>query len=363
MNDKELTERYIYQVVRRLPKEQRDEVSLELQELISDMSEEEGSVEATLIKLGNPAEFAGKYMDDSQHLIGPAYYHTYLTVLKIALLCSVIAIFVITLTDGIVDRLFWSGDLEIGSLVNAIAKGLAIAVGNTFSAAFGVFGIVTFVFAMLERQKVDLDSISEKKGPEGRSNTSKAENKSGWSPKCLAPVPQKNAIIRRGESIGNIIFLVLAAVVFIFAPNYIALYSIDSDVTIIPLFNMDKWNIILPFILVSIFAELVDEILRLVAQRYNLKVMFGSIFSGGIKILCSAIILKALPLLNPNLQYELNNHFNAREWLHSYDISQILDGLLAIITVVTLIKIIVTVFRTLRYELSKDNQCNVHDGA
>lgn len=355
MNDKELTERYIYQVVRRLPKEQRNEVSLELQELISDMSEEEGSVEATLIKLGDPAEFARKYMDDSQHLIGPAYYHTYLMVLKIALLCSVIAVFVISLTDGMVERLLWRGDFEIETFVIAFSKGLAMAIGNAFSAAFGVFGIVTFVFAMLERQKVDLDSISEKKKASGSSNTSSTDNKTGWSPKFLTPMPQKNAIIRRGESIGNIIFLVLAAVVLIFAPDYIALYSIDSDVTIIPLFNMDKWSIILPFILLSIFAELADEILRLVVGRYNLKVMFASIFSGGIKILCSAIILKVLPLLNPNLHNELNNHFNGREWLESYDISRLLNGLLTIIIIVTLIKISVTIYKTLRYGLSKDS--------
>lgn len=39
--DRELMERYIYAVVRRLPKEQRDEVALELTELIEDMAEEE----------------------------------------------------------------------------------------------------------------------------------------------------------------------------------------------------------------------------------------------------------------------------------------------------------------------------------
>ena len=51
-NEKELTERYIYQVVRRLPKNQRDEVGMELYELIGDMYEEQPDIEKVLEKLG-----------------------------------------------------------------------------------------------------------------------------------------------------------------------------------------------------------------------------------------------------------------------------------------------------------------------
>ena len=44
--DRDLMERYIYQVVRRLPGEQRKEVGLELQELIGDMWEEAEAAKA-----------------------------------------------------------------------------------------------------------------------------------------------------------------------------------------------------------------------------------------------------------------------------------------------------------------------------
>lgn len=37
-NEKDYMDRYIYQVIRRLPKAQREEVRMELEELISDMS-------------------------------------------------------------------------------------------------------------------------------------------------------------------------------------------------------------------------------------------------------------------------------------------------------------------------------------
>ena len=50
MNQKEQewTERYIYQVVRRLPRQQRKEVEEQLRELIGDMAEAEGGVQKAL---------------------------------------------------------------------------------------------------------------------------------------------------------------------------------------------------------------------------------------------------------------------------------------------------------------------------
>ena len=58
--DQELINRYIYQVVRRLPRDQRGEVSLELQELIGDMLEAGASAEEVLSKLGESGEICGK---------------------------------------------------------------------------------------------------------------------------------------------------------------------------------------------------------------------------------------------------------------------------------------------------------------
>ena len=68
-NDQELMERYIYQVVRRLPKTQKNEVKMELEELISDMYADKGSMEEVLTQLGDPEEFAKQYQNDCQYLI------------------------------------------------------------------------------------------------------------------------------------------------------------------------------------------------------------------------------------------------------------------------------------------------------
>ena len=41
-NEKDYMDRYIYQVIRRLPKAQREEVRMELEELLSDMYADRG---------------------------------------------------------------------------------------------------------------------------------------------------------------------------------------------------------------------------------------------------------------------------------------------------------------------------------
>lgn len=54
----DLMNRYIYDVVRRIPRDLRQETSLELEELIRDMMEEAGpevKMEQILIRLGDPA--------------------------------------------------------------------------------------------------------------------------------------------------------------------------------------------------------------------------------------------------------------------------------------------------------------------
>ena len=45
-NEKDYMDRYIYQVIRRLPKAQREEVRMELEELLSDMYADRGSMES-----------------------------------------------------------------------------------------------------------------------------------------------------------------------------------------------------------------------------------------------------------------------------------------------------------------------------
>ena len=78
MTMREMIERYVYDVVRRLPQSQREDISRELRTLIDDMMEERAdsgkteqeNAEEVLKELGSPFALAGKYRDSKKYLIG-----------------------------------------------------------------------------------------------------------------------------------------------------------------------------------------------------------------------------------------------------------------------------------------------------
>ena len=100
-NEKDYMDRYIYQVIRRLPKAQREEVRMELEELLSDMYADRGSMEEVLTELGDPAEFAKQYQNEQKYLIGPEYFDTYLWFVKVVLICAAVPILIISLINAI----------------------------------------------------------------------------------------------------------------------------------------------------------------------------------------------------------------------------------------------------------------------
>jgi hypothetical protein len=127
----DLVKRYIYAVTSRLPASQRDEIERELQSNIEDMLEErtgggeasKQDVEAVLLALGSPETLADQYRGHRRYLIGPEYYASYLTVLKLVL---VVVGIVVTVTFAIQWIMEPSGLLaQIGEVVGSLVMGTA----------------------------------------------------------------------------------------------------------------------------------------------------------------------------------------------------------------------------------------------
>ncbi|MBN1891908.1 MAG: hypothetical protein JW780_03940 [Clostridiales bacterium] len=374
MNEKdlELVERYIYQVVCRLPKDQRDDVSMELKELIGDMAEEKGSVREALVALGDPAEFAKKYAGESRYLIGPLYIDTYWKVLRIALMCVLIAVFSITLGLGIVERYDPGLFMDIGSIIGFFTYIFSTTLSSTISSALGVFATVTIVFMIMEHYKVDLDegkngvwAIDDLSKKEPGSKASAAGMSAEWTPDRLAPVPSKKAMLPRGDSIADIVFSVIFGAILIITPHILGvIWVVEDDVAgkgfmTIPIFNLDKWNLILPVFLISLLAGLTDAILRVIIGRYNLKVMVSSIIAGFIQIVCWIIALKVLPIWNPNFGNELrrfiDNEFGATDFAIYFDPVGCSNIILALVIFGLAVEMITTVVRTLRYGMDEES--------
>lgn len=365
--DQEWMEQYIYQVVRRLPKGQREEVGMELRELIGDMLEQTVSEEKSdstqrseamkkvLAELGDPAELAKRYRDEADYLIGPEYYDTYIWFLKVVLLCTLIPTLAMSLLEEIGGISVGVEQSYIGIVVEKITACLVNGITNSLISCVSVFGVITLVFAVMERQKVKLERkitgnvIVDSMG------------KKEWNPGDLTSIPHKKAIIDRGDSIVGIVFIVIFSMVLIMAPNFFSLMidvTTDSkDMLVIPIFNPDQWNKILPLFVLGLLICLVEEVLKLIMGVYCRAVMIGCIISGFLQMILAGIILKVLPIWNPEFKTEyvqqaLEGNGGAEIFVRCITDMQSAPTsniILAVVIISTLADIGVTIYRTLRY--------------
>lgn len=327
--DRELINRYVYEVVKRVPKEQREEIELELRELIGDMSENM-TLEQIFVKLGDPAVFARKYREDKNYVIGPEYYDNFVWVMEIVLICTWAGILISSVVQCIVDY---------REIVNVIASGLSNVIMGTISA----FGCVTLAFAVMERQKIKVDLKRERV----------------WTPELLNPIPDKKARISRGDCIASIVFIILFSCLLIFAPQFFGAYSVKSgELAYVPFFNMEKWKFILPIFLMGMAAGFVDEIIKLVSGCYCRIVMLSSIITNALGILFSVIVLKVMPFWNTNFASEVAEQFDdtfklkvfwQNKQVLGWDGQRLSNIVLAIIVAASILEIAVTVYKTLRY--------------
>ena len=145
--ENEVIKQYISSVIRSLPKNIRQDVAQELGGLISDMLEKrcgnvlptERDIKVVLAELGEPWELSAEYNPKGGFLIGRKFYRGYILVLSITVISTVFGINlgkILELLQG--NDVAWY--LTVAYWLLDIVQGF-----------FWSFGIVTFIFAVLER--------------------------------------------------------------------------------------------------------------------------------------------------------------------------------------------------------------------
>lgn len=242
-----LIERYIYAVTKRLPRKNREDVSLELRGLIEDMLEErcggetpsEKDIRVVLTELGTPQELYAKYDEDADKcLIGQPYFSTYKLVLKIALVGVSIGMLVTGVIQQIIEPRMW---------VDAVAEMISMLVEGLVSAV----GFVTLLFAFFQYKGIRINE--------------------SFNLDELPSVPKKKQEISRLDAIIGIGFDVVFLAIFLAAPQMLGIYRDGSE--IIPIFNVAairaSWVVIVLFGALGIIREVV----KLLEGRYNRKVL------------------------------------------------------------------------------------------
>src|SRR5580700_3678426 len=149
-NPNDLVDRYLQAVRFWLPKSHRQEdLIAELgEDLRSQMEEkeselgdplEEAEMSAILKRCGSPMMVAGR-LGPSRHLIGPALFPIYEFVLKMVLLWILVPVFI-----------FAVGPANLASSGGHWASAVLETFGDLWSGLFIAAGIITLVFAIIER--------------------------------------------------------------------------------------------------------------------------------------------------------------------------------------------------------------------
>lgn len=348
MNDKEMTERYIYDVVKRVPQNMREEIEMELWALIEDMcAQEELSVEEALQKLGDPAEFAKRYRDHDNYLIGPDYYDQYLWVLKLSVFCVGISAVVSAIVQGLTQS---------DTIVHFFTRLFEEFFINLFGGTLSILGLITIIFAVMEYYKVAVQ-VKPGKNWSVKELSKNTTSVNSWTPRLLPAIPDKRAVISRGDCVITIIFIIIFSALLLFAPQIFGAFHYENGrlTSISCIFNIPEWGRIVPLFVFSLFVGLIDEMIRLVIGYYCKFVMYSNLICNTIQIVASVVLLKWLPIWNPDFAKEISAAFGIAKFsrgdLLAYWGSGVFSNvMLFIIVLICLVEIGVTVYKTLRYE-------------
>ena len=196
----DLIERYVQEVARRLPRNQREDVARELRSSLEDSLESragvaidqvaEGPAVDFLLEFGSPQEVAASYRTGPDYLIGPTHYPSFLKTIKIA-----IAVLGGLIVLGLLaDAAGSSGD--IGELARIGAQAISDIQGGFLA----ILGLVVFVFAIIER-----------------TSQPKWGARDDWHPRDLPPVTEDADQVDRT---GTIVGLVLSGIALVLLNLY-----------------------------------------------------------------------------------------------------------------------------------------------
>lgn len=190
----ELLDRYLRAVRFWLPRAQQDDIAAELSDdLRSQVSEEErrlgrrlndAEIASILKQRGRPLLVASRYLPQ-QYLIGPLLFPVYRFVVAIVFLCYVVP-----------RLLVWIGFMSFDPgyrSAHSVGEDLLDGLGSFWLAALVAVGVVTIVFAVLERLQSRSNFLAD------------------WDPRKLARVPDPHRIARFSsvlELSANVVFLV-----------------------------------------------------------------------------------------------------------------------------------------------------------
>jgi large-conductance mechanosensitive channel len=332
-----LIERYIAAVSEQLPAKQRKDVTTEIRSLIQDALDDRSKTEAqlpddrmitqVLKEFGPPEKIVAPYLPE-RYLIGPRLFPTFLLVLRIAL--PIIAVLVLVTS--------WIGtNIPVGLTTPEIVTQATRSIGNAFSAVVTAFGNIVLIFAILQWTV-----------PEFRSMDVAKTGTREWDPHQLKAIREPDKI-KRGELITEVVFTLLALIIFNFYFDRIGIYNnLNGQWSFTPILT-EAFRAYIPWMdLVWVLTIILDiEILR--RNAWNTLTRIFTILLSAFSIAISASLLTHIDSLY-TIQGALGQL--GPEGLFKSLINQALIIALVITIIASVVKILQMLIRIVRSEVS-----------
>jgi hypothetical protein len=271
MKSMQLIDRYVYAVTGHLPEEIREDVGQELRSNIEDMLPEKATdedIKKVLTEMGSPAKLAEEYNPRKRYLIGPGLYDNYVSVLKLVLgICAAVFAGIAIVEFAVFSPVAGSLNSDISSLITRAINGV---IDGLLQGALWV----TLVFVILERSGMD----------EGHRPFSNKK----WSPDDLPDYPLYNKRkISRKEATFSMFWTILLTTVIYLKPELIAAYIKDGNgTTVIPLFNTERLQPYLVFILILAVVQSGLFIWKIIAGSWSIPMaVANAVYNGAFCIL------------------------------------------------------------------------------
>ncbi|MCL2702722.1 MAG: hypothetical protein FWE91_03830 [Defluviitaleaceae bacterium] len=295
----DVIERYLYDVTRRLPEKDREEVGNELRANIYDMlpdDADDNAKMAVISQFGPPSLLAGKYMQKQRYLISPAVYDEYISVLKIV----VFAIGGIALAIGVIMGIINAFGTEAAAISrfmtriirDTVTRGLSMGLNAAFQAAFWT----TVGFIIYERTS-GAGSVQRE-----------------WKPQDLPAVPQKGKnAIPLTESIGGLIVLVVFSMIAVMVCVGImpaVFINFGADRIILNTFHVDFLKACIPAIIISALFGAAEYFMKIIVRRWTPAVCAAVIMSN-LAGICAVLYIFSRPVIFNN---DLPDFFPSFMW-------------------------------------------------
>lgn len=286
MKHQELIERYIYAATRFMRKEEKEDVSKELNSIIADMLEErcgekepdEETVKEVLTELGDARDLYEKYsVDGKDCLIGAPYYGVYKYIMKTALLTVGIALFIAQIIVCLINMPKMASMADrIDYIVNLIFEPLA----TVFAGLAITFAAVTAGFAVMYHKGIKMDTLFD-------------------SLDQLPQIPKKDEVISKAGIAFEMVVSVLFFTLFLACPEVLCMYEVETGI-VIPIFETgyihSTWALVVAFGLLGIGRECV----KLKEGTYTKNLLIVTMLVDMISAVLAVVWLANPAIINPD---------------------------------------------------------------